>query len=177
MDRLERRMGRPADPPEPVVSSPAPQAESTPVITPPADGGEAAGTVEETGIEISLDQLRKVWPGLFGSLSEVLGARRWALFREATPAEVSGRTIVLEVTHDFHLTALEQDDAVARIVATKAGDLLGGPVKVVFRSRNSGPPRSEEERIDLAQLEERPETETNPETLLAAELGARVVDE
>jgi DNA polymerase-3 subunit gamma/tau len=178
MDRLERRMGRPADPPEPVVSAPVDESKSAPAANmvepgqaPPA---ERAG---EPGIDISLDQLKKVWPGLFGSLSEVLGARRWALFREATPADVKGRTIVLEVAHDFHLTALEQDDAVSRIVATKAGDLLGGPVKVVFRSRNAGPPRSEEERIDLAQLEERPETETNPETLLAAELGARVVEE
>ncbi|HEX9762243.1 MAG TPA: DNA polymerase III subunit gamma/tau [Acidimicrobiia bacterium] len=175
MDRLERRMGRPADPLEPVVArtvsspagghSPQPAAASEDVAVAPA------------GIDISLEQLRKVWPGLFGSLSEVLGARRWALFREATPADVTGRTIVLEVSHDFHLTALEQDDAVAQIVATKAGDLLGGPVKVVFRSRGGGQSSQDEEKIDLAQLEERPDTETNPENLLAAELGARVVDE
>jgi hypothetical protein len=125
---------------------------------------------EPGGIDISLEQLKKVWPGLFGGLSEVLGARRWALFREATPAEVHGRTIVLEVSQNFHLTALEQDEAVGRIVATKAGDLLGGPVKVVFRARGR-----QDDRIDLDQLEERPET--TPESLLATELGARVVDE
>jgi hypothetical protein len=156
MDRLERRMSRPV---EPVATEVAPT-EATETATPP----------EAPGIDISLDQLKKVWPGLFGGLSEVLGARRWALFREATPAEVQGRTIVLEVSHDFHLTALEQDEAVGRIVATKAGDLLGGPVKVVFRTRGR-----RDDQIDLDQLEERPEA--SPESLLATELGARVVDE
>ncbi|MCI0678442.1 MAG: hypothetical protein L0Z63_05305, partial [Actinobacteria bacterium] len=118
----------------------------------------------------SLDQLKKVWPGLFGGLAEVLGARRWALFREATPADVKGRTIILEVGHDFHLTALEQDEAVGRIVATKAGDLLGGPVKVMFRSR-----ARPEAKIDLDQIDD--QADGNPESLLATELGARVVDE
>jgi DNA polymerase-3 subunit gamma/tau len=158
MDRLERRMARPVETVSAVDTEPQ-------VSAPTAEQPEEPG-----GIDISLEQLKKVWPGLFGGLSEVLGARRWALFREATPAEVHGRTIVLEVSQNFHLTALEQDEAVGRIVATKAGDLLGGPVKVVFRARGR-----QDDRIDLDQLEERPET--TPESLLATELGARVVDE
>ncbi len=198
MDRLERRMGRPGE----VTSAASPTVAAAPVAAPavaapatdPARSQKAPGSAEkkpaettaaptpaedsaepETSppIDISLDQLKKVWPGLFGSLSEVLGARRWALFREATPADVEGRTIVLEVSHDFHLTALEQDDAVAKIVETKASDLLGAPVKVTFRARGRSP--AEDDKIDLDQLEDRP-TET-PENLLASELGARVVDE
>jgi DNA polymerase-3 subunit gamma/tau len=156
MDRLERRMAH--------------NVEHVPARVAEPPNVDEAQAEEPVGIDISLEQLKNVWPGLFGGLSEVLGARRWALFREATPAEVHGRTIILEVSHDFHLTALEQDEVVGRIVATKAGDLLGGPVKVVFRARGR-----HDEKIDLDQLEERPET--SPEVLLATELGARIVDE
>ena len=189
MDRLERRMSRPGEvapiPTAAVQAASAPppgrpdevkteSEQSEPKGIDPSAKDRAPIIEQNEAIDISLDQLKKVWPGLFGSLSEVLGARRWALFREATPADVEGRTIVLEVSHDFHLTALEQDDAVSRIVETKASDLLGGPVRVAFRAR-SGRSAGEDDKIDLDQLEERPET--TPETLLASELGARVVDE
>ena len=43
------------------------------------------------------------------------------------PADAERNTIILEVAHDFHLSSLQQDDAVAPIVAAKAGDLLGVP--------------------------------------------------
>ena len=134
----------------------------------------AAGEVEK--IDIDFAQLQKVWPGLFGGLRDLLGARRWAFFREAVPAEVNGNTIVLEVAHDFHLNSLVQDDAVAPIVATKAGDLLGGPVKVEFRLRDSGEP-SDSQSVDLDDLEERPAEAHDPARLLESELGARVVDD
>ena len=85
-------------------------------------------------------------------------------------------TIILEVAHEFHLSSLEQDDAVSRIVATKASDLFGGPVKVRFRAKASGEDDSTDDRVvDMNQLEERPETD--PATLLASELGAEVVDD
>jgi DNA polymerase III gamma/tau subunit len=145
-------------------------------------GSEAAA--EETpaplptvgnGSEVSFEQLQKVWPGLFGSLRDVLGARRWAFFREAVPVSVEGDTITLEVAHDFHLQSLQEDDVVASIVATRAGDLLGGEVKVRFRSRQSSPTDSDE--IDITELEERPERATDPTSLLVDELGAEEVEE
>ncbi len=191
MDRLERRLDRGGETASAVSSSPARQ----PVVTEPAVVSEVTPTVEKTSpvsepvtevggaappgppIDISFDQLKKVWPGLFGSLSSTLGARRWALFREATPAEVNGNTVVLEVTHDFHLTALEQDDAVSRIVETKLADLLGSPVRVKFRARNSPVKLAVEDSVDLEQLEDRPQASIDPETLLASEFGARVVDD
>ncbi len=185
MDRLERRATRPTEATTiaEAASSPpaAPQPHATETPAEPEAPAEDAGTADQASgtedreIGIDFDQLKKVWPGLFGSLSEVLGARRWALFREATPAAVEGRTIVLEVSPGFHLEQLEKDDAVARIVATKASDLLGGQVKVVFRSRTGPQGEGGDERIDLDQLEDRPTT--TPENLLASELGARVVDE
>jgi hypothetical protein len=136
----------------------------------------ASEPVPVAATAISLEHLQKVWPGLFGSLRDVLGARRWAFFREAVPAAVEGDVIVLEVAHDFHLQSLQEDGAVAAIVATRAGDLLGTPVRVRFGLR-AGEDGGGEETIDIDQLEERPQGSADPTSLLAAELGAEVVEE
>jgi hypothetical protein len=139
---------------------------------------EPKPTPEAATIDISFEQLQKIWPGLFGGLRDLLGARRWAFFREAVPGAVEGNTIILEVAHDFHLSSLQQDDAVAPIVAAKASDLLGGPVKVAFRLKSDQPGDGEEgDRVDLSQLEDRPDAESDPAALLQAELGARVVED
>ncbi len=194
MDRLERRMGKPGEipvapksvaqsAPEPVAKKPVDTAEAAPkngleAAAPLITEEEPVDAPEAPAIDISFDQLQKIWPGLFGGLRDVLGARRWAFFREAVPAGVEGNTIILEVAHEFHLTSLEQDDVVSSIVATKASDLFGSPVKVRFRAKaNSPSPKSESERVDLSELEDRPSVETDPTALLAAELGAEVVDE
>lgn len=200
MDRLERRMGKPGE--IPPIASPTPSAttlrpSSDPPATKPAededlekDGDladaaapllateDSSGGDQGPAIDISFEQLQKIWPGLFGGLRDVLGARRWAFFREAVPAGVEGSTIILEVAHEFHLSSLEQDDAVSRIVATKASDLFGSPVRVRFRSKAGQPDVSAgSEKVDMNELEERPELSTDPAALLAAELGAEVVDE
>lgn len=196
MDRLERRMGKPGEiPPLAPKAAPKPVSEVVPrvqagklteeSVEPTATAGplipeESAVEPDTPAIDITFEQLKKVWPGLFGGLRDVLGARRWAFFREAVPAAVEGNTIILEVAHDFHLSSLEQDDAVTSIVATKASDLFGSPVRVRFRSKGGRPQGSGEEddqNLDLSQLEERPGAETDPAALLASELGAEVVDE
>jgi hypothetical protein len=81
------------------------------------------------------------------------------------------------VAHDFHLTSLEQDDAVAPIVAAKASDLLGGPVKVKFRLKADAGEGDDDGGVDLTQLEERPDQVRDPATLLQAELGATVIED
>ena len=184
MDRLERRIGRPGEPTSAPTAPipPTPAAEATeedalvraaaPLVSEEATDEDE----EEPPIDISFEQLQKIWPGLFGGLRDLLGARRWAFFREAVPAAVERGTIVLEVAHDFHLSSLEQDDAVAPIVAAKASDLLGGPVKVRFRLKEGGSPDGEA-GIDITQLEDRPDAETSPAALLQTELGATVVDD
>lgn len=187
MDRLERRMGKPTEAPPLAPSAPQPAGDA------PATGEEAAteelataaaplvseGEAEEPepgpAIDISFEQLQKIWPGLFGGLRDVLGARRWAFFREAVPVGVEGSTIILEVAHEFHLSSLEQDDAVSKIVATKASDLLGAPVRVRFRSKEA--PQEGGKEVDLGGLEDRPVSDTDPASLLASELGAEVVDD
>ncbi|MGH3650661.1 MAG: DNA polymerase III subunit gamma/tau [Acidimicrobiia bacterium] len=192
MDRLERRIGKPVEVPAQSPSTPSSPSRPVPAPDPAAKPethdesvGEAAvgASNEDTSVEqhqppidISFDQLQRVWPGLFGGLRDLLGARRWAFFREAVPAAVERNTIILEVAHDFHLSSLEQDDAVAPIVAAKASDLLGAPVKVRFRLKSEGG-EVDDERVDLSELEERPGAETDPAALLQSELGARVVDD
>lgn len=198
MDRLERRMGKPGEPAATKSAVPAPNPATTtrdsspePAATAPTTAQSqdelakaAAPLVSDTAeeqepapkIDITFEQLQKVWPGLFGGLRDLLGARRWAFFREAVPGDVEGNTIILEVAHDFHLSSLEQDDAVAPIVAAKASDLLGGPVKVKFRLKSDGALEGGNE-VDLSDLEERPDAATDPATLLESELGARVVED
>jgi DNA polymerase III subunit gamma/tau len=151
-----------------------------------ADNGEAAKTEEPEAVEappLQFAQFQSIWPGLFGSLRDVLGARRWALFREVVPAGVDGTTLILHVPHLFHLEQLQEDPAVGRVVATKAGDLLGRPVGVRFEAPSGDSPAPSqpkaEEEIDLAseQLFEGPNEETDPAALLAAELGAELVED
>jgi hypothetical protein len=62
-------------------------------------------------------------------------------------------------------------------VATRAGDLLGSPVKVRFGLREPVQEAGGDQVIDMNQLEERPEALSDPTSLLAAELGAEVVEE
>ncbi len=184
MDRLERRVGKPTDgvpqPPSPRTVSSAPTAETdelTRAAAPLVSVEKEDNVEEQPAIDVSFEQLQRVWPGLFGGLRDLLGARRWALFREAVPADVQGNTIVLEVADDFHLTSLEQDDAVGPVVAAKASDLLGGQVKVRFRLKSHEDGGEADDSVDLTELQERPDADTDPAALLESELGARVVDD
>jgi DNA polymerase-3 subunit gamma/tau len=195
VERMERRLGKPDPVPAPTAapaaasaaaSAPVVEAAATssspepdPAPTAPATAPEpdAVPAAEAPAIDVSLEQLQKVWPGLFGSLRDVLGARRWAFFRESVPAGVEGNVILLEVPHGFHLQSLQEDDAVAAIVATRASDLLGGKVEVRFGLRETPVDGGGDQTIDMSQLEERPATATDPTSLLAAELGAEVVEE
>lgn len=171
-----RSDGTPAAPPRDRADA---DAEALARAAAPLVSDQASDPADGPGppIDISFEQLQKVWPGLFGGLRDLLGARRWAFFREAVPAAVEGNTIVLEVAHDFHLTSLEQDDAVAPIVAAKASDLLGGPVRVRFRLKAEVDGGSDDESVDITQLEDRPDAKTDPASLLESELGARLVED
>lgn len=191
MDRLERRMGKPTPvPAQPVVST-----QPKPVEEPAEDSQDAPETPEAVPeqpepavvepepaapelpkVDIELSAVQEIWPGLFGGLRDLLGARRWAFFREAVPAAVDGNTMILEVAHDFHLKSLSEDDAVGPIVAAKASDLLGSQVAVAFRLK-SDDNTGNEDRIDIDNLEERPTAASDPATLLENELGAEIVDE
>jgi DNA polymerase-3 subunit gamma/tau len=193
VERIERRLGKPDPVPAPTPAhapasapdhalaaaspTPTPEPDSAPTPKSAPDPETAVPVADAPAIDVSLEQLQKVWPGLFGSLRDVLGARRWAFFRESVPAGVEGNVILLEVPHGFHIQSLQEDDAVAAIVATRASDLLGGKVEVKFGLRETPADGRGDQTIDMSQLEERPATATDPTSLLAAELGAEVVEE
>ncbi len=159
----------------------------------PADPSPLVGEPEPPPppASVTLERFQSIWPNLFGGLRELLGARRWALFRETEPGAVEGNTLVVRVRHQFHLDALQKDPAVAAVVATKAGDLLGGTVKVAFRGDGVGDLSTgadpigaarevEEERQaapDKDALAEAPADLTDPFKLVEDELGGVVVEE
>lgn len=142
-----------------------------------ADPPEAPAPVTD----LTLARVQEVWPQLFGTLRDVLGARRWAFFREATPGAVAGDTVVLDVKHEFHLESLQRDEAIGKIVSTRLGDLLGGAVKVRFRRTDADPTPvvdlSEERSPEKDTLLEAPVDVTDPVRLVADELGAEIVEE
>src|SRR3970282_3020209 len=96
--------------------------------------------------------------------------------REAVRVSVEGATITWEVAPDFHLQSLQEDDVVASIVATRAGDLLGGEVQVRFGLREGVDDGDGDQNIDMSQLEERPEATADPTSLLASDLRAEGVE-
>lgn len=191
VEKLERKLARAAGETAPATATvpeksgdtdhtPMPARPATPPKPESGEESEPAGTTAEAAqpevglpASVSLDDLKSVWPGLFGSLRDILGPRRWAFFREAVPVGIEGNVIRLEVAHDFHLGQLEEDGDVANIVGSRASELLGTPVKVAFSLRDGS---DADQEIDLGDLEERPGG-TDPMTLLAAELGAEVVDD
>lgn len=164
----------------PAGAEPSPASSSS---SPPA--GSSGQSSDGGDVPLQMAQLQSIWPGLFGGLRDVLGARRWALFREVVPAGVDGAAIILTVPHLFHLEALQEDPAVAKVVATKAGDLLGRPVQVRFAAQDGSPAAGhvaeadEVEEVDLSteQLVDAPADDVDPTKLLEEELGAELIDD
>ena len=132
-------------------------------------------------VPVSADRLNEIWPALFGGLRQVLGARRWALFREATPAGIEGNSLILHVAQDFHLEGLQRDAATTALVATHASDLLGQAIGVEFRKSGVVSPPGEDAlsriELDKDRLSEAPPDAGDPTALLERELGATFVEE
>src|SRR5690554_3886170 len=167
--------------PAPLLTEEAPEQKEEPAPGAPAPETEPARQESSGDPPLQFAQLQEIWPSLFGSLRDVLGSRRWALFREVIPGGTENATIILHVPHEFHLVQLQEDPAVAKVVATRASDLLGRPVSVRFAAPDGegGAQADDVEEIDLAaeQLFEEPATEIDPTKLLEQELGAEVVEE
>jgi len=181
MDRLEKRLS--AVPPPGPLPGAAPSLQGTPEPKlEEAEKPEAEASPQEQvqGAAVTMEQFKSIWPGLFGGLRDLLGVRRWALFRDSEPGGVEGNKLIITVRHDFHLEALRTDPAVAAIVATRAGDLLGSTVDVEFRSEDGqflGDAADSEHPVDKDALVEADDASTDPFRLLETELGGTVVDE
>ncbi|HEX2420995.1 MAG TPA: DNA polymerase III subunit gamma/tau [Acidimicrobiia bacterium] len=133
----------------------------------------------ETG-RLTMEAVQKMWPSLFGSLRQVLGPRRWALFREAAPGDIEeGRRLILDVSQDFHLEGLRTDPVVSALVATQAADLLGFAIEVGFR-KTGALAEADDVPVDEGSLDKDRLFEAPPEdptALLEKELGATLVVE
>ena len=131
---------------------------------------------------LTMEAVQRIWPSLFGSLRQVLGPRRWALFREAGPGDIEeGRRLILDVSQDFHLEGLRTDPVVSALVATQAADLLGFSIEVGFRKTGAVPEADDvpvdEGSLDKDRLFEAPPEAIDPTALLEKELGATLVVE
>jgi DNA polymerase-3 subunit gamma/tau len=187
LERLERGSA-PASvvpPSPPAVVLPPTGGETERTEFPPPEVSVGRGGAEGDGGGrggLTMEAVQKIWPSLFGSLRQLLGPRRWALFREAAPGDIEGgRRLVLDVSQDFHLEGLRTDPVVSALVATQAADLLGFPIEVGFR-KTGALPESEEATVDESVLDkdrlfEAPPEATDPTALLEKELGATLVIE
>jgi hypothetical protein len=90
---------------------------------------------------------------------------------------VDGSRLILHVPHDFHLESLRQDPVVSKVVATRAGDVLGQPMEIEFRAAHPTEPAVEEIELEKDRLFEAPSDHGDPTKLLEAELGATLVEE
>jgi DNA polymerase-3 subunit gamma/tau len=183
VERMERKLAT-------GVAAPAGPAAEVPVEAPPAVEPAAVAPEPEQAAAppaeaVTMARFEEIWPALFGGLRDLLGARRWALFRETEPGAAEGSTLVVGVRYDFHLKALQDDGAVAKIVATRAGDLLGFPVEVAFRMFQSdgAVAPAEPERLDDIDLAPEglvdvpADDPTDPFKLVTEQLGAQVIEE
>ena len=84
---------------------------------------------------LTLEAVQTAWPAAVARIREEAGMRRFALFREARPAEVTGSTIMLEVPENlpFHLAQLSEDDSLNATAVRVLGEVLGGGVRLAYR--------------------------------------------
>jgi DNA polymerase-3 subunit gamma/tau len=135
--------------------------------------------------DLTLGQFESVWPALVAGVRDDLGPRRQALFREASPGGVQGSTVTLYLPDhlSFHLEQLQSDELVKEIVEARAAELLGGSIRIQFRSggRPDDPSPSSaadsETTPDKHQLLEAPSETTDPDALVEGLLGGQVIEE
>ncbi len=204
MDKVEQALKRMAREPRPQVTSesrvepvrassmaeakvpemkrPEKEPEPTPKEEPPpedkAPRDEPSATLPPPDA-LTIEEFEAVWPALVGSVRDELGPRRLAMFREASPGHVEGTTVVLLIPEHlaFHLAQINGDPSIARTVADRASELIGGSIQVVFRSAGAPAEDGNEERApDKHDLEEG-STATDPTALVEGLLGGQVIDD
>jgi hypothetical protein len=130
---------------------------------------------------LTIGQFESVWPALVAGVRDDLGPRRQALFREASPGSVDGSTVTLFLPDhlSFHLEQLQDDDLVRQVVEARAAELLGGSVRVRFRtgSGSDAPPAQEDVVPNKDQLLEAPGSANDPDALVEGLLGGQVIEE
>jgi len=170
---------------EPIVEEAAPESSAKQRMSePPAEDPAPDSAPDEPTVLPQLDSLtiqefEAIWPALVASVRDELGPRRLAMFREASPGHVEDSTVVLVIPEHltFHLAQISSDPTVGRIVAERASELLGGTVRIVFRSAAAPTEETDEARApNKDELEEGSST-TDPSALVEGLLGGQVIDD
>jgi hypothetical protein len=167
----------PAEAAEPANQPAAPDDGIAAVEPLPAKAGEPLG-------ELTLGQFESVWPALVAGVRDDLGPRRQALFREASPGSVQGSTVTLYLPDhlSFHLAQLQDDEMVREVIEARAAELLGGSIRIQFRSGSGGaasPADPDEADVvpEKNQLLDAPSGLTDPDALVEGLLGGQVIEE
>jgi len=132
--------------------------------------------------DLDLDTVQTAWPAIVAQVRELDGPRRHALIKEATPAEVVGGLVTLEVPSHlpFHLEQMREDSALHGVIERAAVEVLGGSIGVAFRS-------AAEEEATASEPERAPDKDDliaadsdevgDPADLVVDLLGGEVVSE
>jgi DNA polymerase-3 subunit gamma/tau len=170
-------------PPEPADAVPAELDEQAP-FDDVLDPAPPVVALEPVG-NLTLSQFESVWPALVAGVRDDLGPRRQALFREASPGSVDGSIVTLHLPDhlSFHLEQLQTDELVKKVVEARAAELLGGSIRIQFRSGSpqndgaSSSPSESEMLADKHQLLEAPAVATDPDALVEGLLGGQMIEE
>lgn len=117
--------------------------ESEPTVG--TDTGEPEPASGESPLDLA--DFERVWPAIVAQIRQDIGPRRHALLKEASPAAVTGGTVMFEVAAHmhFHLEQLKADAGITDAISTAAVDQLGRQVTVAFRSADAEPVAEETE--------------------------------
>jgi DNA polymerase-3 subunit gamma/tau len=182
--------------PAPAPSEDEPGGATTDDVTPSESSDHTAvpdPAADATGVPApTIESVDAAWPVIMARVRDDAGMRRHALFREARPAAVEGRRLVLELPAHlpFHLAQLGEDDRLNSVVVAAASEALGTPIELVYRSADGDPslaaPSSshdehqdeDEQRVpDKETLLDAEDTTSRPEDLIIEQLGGEVVEE
>ena len=122
---------------ESVKAPEPPAAEPTPIPPP----------VKPVVSGADVDTIIQKWPAIISQVRDRAGARRHALFQEALPVAVEDGGLMLEVPANlpFHLDQLQADTRLTEVVEAAIVELLGGSLRVRYRSGNGGTPAVRDE--------------------------------
>jgi len=134
------------------------EADTEPPIV--ADAEEPGPVSGESPFDLT--DFERVWPAIVAQIRQDLGPRRHALLKEASPAAVTGETVMFEVAAHmhFHLEHLKADEGITDAIVAAAMDQLGRQVAVAFRSADAEPadetiePERAPDKDDLVEAEE-----------------------
>jgi len=145
------------DPIAPAEEAPIEALDLEPATEPPVE-------VPAPVASLDIEALEVVWPALVARVRDEAGPRRNAWFRETRPGSVDGDVITLLVPEHlhFHLQQLEVDDDLRSLIAATAGELLGGPVRIVYRSDGGAQTSEEESSVEETRVPEKHELSDGP---------------